>query len=139
MASEDEHVALLREGYRHWRESRATSVDRWLDLVDDEIRLRSLADGAPGLEFTSARNGKAELRAYLGAIAADWEMLAYDVTDYVAQGDRVVAIVASAWRNRRTGKTIDLPKVDVWRFRDGRAIELLEFYDTARLIACTQC
>ena len=65
-------------------------------------------------------------------------MLSYEVTDYVAQGDRVVAIVDSAWRNRQTGKTIELPKVDIWRFRDGRAVEFLEFYDTARLIACAQ-
>ena len=64
MAAEDEHVALLREGYRNWAASKARSVDHWLDLVDEEIRLRSLADGAPGLEFTSPRSGKQALPGF---------------------------------------------------------------------------
>jgi ketosteroid isomerase-like protein len=138
MSSEDEHVALLREAYRHWAESKATSIDRWLDFADDEIHLWSLAEGAPGLEFTTAKNGKQEVRAYLEGVPVDWEMISLEVTDYIAQADRVVAIIRSAWRNRRTGKVVDMPKVDVWRFRGGRAVEFHEYFDTARCIAATQ-
>jgi hypothetical protein len=37
-------------------------------------------------------------------------------------------------RNKKAGKVRETPKVDVWRFRDGRAIELYEYFDTTKLI-----
>ena len=33
-----------------------------------------------------------------------------------------------------TGKIVETPKVDFWRFRDGKAVEFYEYYDTARVI-----
>jgi ketosteroid isomerase-like protein len=40
---------------------------------------------------------------------------------------------STAWRNNATGKTFETSKVDVWRLRDGRALEFYEYYDTADL------
>jgi len=40
---------------------------------------------------------------------------------------------STAWRINATGKTFEAPKVDVWRLRDGRAVEFYEYYDTAGL------
>lgn len=42
---------------------------------------------------------------------------------------------STAWRNKRTGKTAETPKVDFWRFRGGKAVEYYEYFDTARVIA----
>jgi len=56
----------------------------------------------------------------------------HDMDEFIAQGDRVVVVGRVAWRNRQTGKTVDTPKVDVWRIRDGKAVDFVEFYDTAR-------
>jgi ketosteroid isomerase-like protein len=33
---------------------------------------------------------------------------------------------------------VTTPKVDVWRFRDGKAVEFSEFYDTAQAYAAAQ-
>jgi ketosteroid isomerase-like protein len=33
------------------------------------------------------------------------------------------------------GKVADTPKVDIWRFQDGKAVDMVEFYDTARSFA----
>ena len=62
-------------------------------------------------------------------------MIYFTVHHYVAEGDRVVAIITTSWRNKATGKVCETPKVDVWRFQDGRAIEYYEYYDTARMMA----
>jgi ketosteroid isomerase-like protein len=62
-------------------------------------------------------------------------MVNFDMNDFVADGDRVVVIGRVAWRNKVTGKVADTPKVDIWRFRDGKAIDYAEFYDTARAFA----
>ena len=46
-------------------------------------------------------------------------MIHYTVDEFVAQGDAVFMRGSTAWRNRRTGKTVDTPKVDFWRFENG--------------------
>jgi ketosteroid isomerase-like protein len=65
-------------------------------------------------------------------------MIFYRVDEYVAQGDRVVAIGFTSWRNKLTGKIAATPKIDIWRMKDGKAVEFSEFYDTARLYAASE-
>ena len=74
---------------------------------------------------------------YLEGLVATFDMLHYTIDDYVAQGDRVVAIGSTAWQDRNTGKSFDTPKVDIWRLKDGRIVEFFEFYDTAKVQAVT--
>ena len=135
MSNEDQNVTALRQAYRRWADSKGKDQSGWLAIVGDDLTLRSLADGAPGMEFSSQRRGKLELLDYLNGLTADWDMIFYEIADYVAQGDRVVAIGRTAWRNRRTGKVADTAKVDLWRFENGRAVEFFELYDTARVLA----
>ena len=44
------------------------------------------------MSFTAPRNGRAEIEEYLKGLIAEWEMISYDVHEYVAQRDRVVAL-----------------------------------------------
>ena len=60
-------------------------------------------------------------------------MVHYTIDQYVEQDDVVCAIGSTSWTNKQTGKTIDTPKVDVWRFKDGKAVAFFEYYDTAAL------
>jgi uncharacterized protein len=68
-------------------------------------------------------------------LRADWEMIHYTVDRFVAQSDAVFMRGSTAWRHRRTGKIVDTPKVDFWRFENGKAIEFFEYFDTARAFA----
>src|SRR4249920_755059 len=43
---ETENVALIREAYQQWHDSRGASVNKWLDLMSHGVRFRSLAGGA---------------------------------------------------------------------------------------------
>ena len=71
------------------------------------------------------------------ANATDFFNSLLEMDEYIAQGDRVVVIGRMAWRNRATGKVAETPKLDVWRLRDGKAVDFVEFYDTARAAAAT--
>ncbi len=135
MSVEDENVSILRQAYQEWHDSKGASPDRWLAAMDDEVDSRSLADGAESVQFTSRRKSRQEVVDYFSGLAEGWEMIHYTVDEYVAQGDRVVALGSTSWRNRQTGAVFDTPKVDVWRFRDGRAVEFFELYDTAMVLA----
>jgi len=58
----------------------------------------------------------------------------YKVHYFVAESDCVVVVGATKWTNKETGKSFETPKIDIWRFRDGRAIEFFEHYDTAQIL-----
>ncbi len=62
-------------------------------------------------------------------------MIHYTVDEFVAQGDAVFMRGSCSWRHKRTGRVVDTPKVDFWRFRNGKAVEFYEYYDTVRVVA----
>ena len=79
------------------------------DLPDDLAATRRTLSGA--LE-------------YFQTVARDWEMIHFTVERFVDGGDDVVMVGRCAWRNRATARVVDTPKVDVWRFEGGKAVQL---------------
>ncbi len=136
MTQEDANVAALRDAYVAWQETRG-DANVWYGILADEIAWGSLADGRPGMEFTKPRASKHEVVGYFEGLAEDWSMEFYHINEYVAQDGRVVALGECSWTNRKTGKTVTIPKVDVWMFKDGKATQFMEFYDTQTVLeAC---
>lgn len=140
MSQEARNTETLRMAYQLWHDSKGASSEHWMGLLAEDIRFGSLAQGRPdSLAFTQTRANRDGVGDYLKSLTGDWEMIEYVVDHFVAQGDRVVAVGHTAWRNKRTGKSADSPKVDVWRFSDdGKAVEFFEYYDTALLAAASQ-
>ncbi|WP_422928919.1 nuclear transport factor 2 family protein [Singulisphaera sp. PoT] len=130
-----DHVEELKEAYAAWHETKGESVDVWLALMDEDIVLRSLAEGGEGMEFSSTRRGLAEARRYFSELRDQWALISFIGDEFIVQDDRVVVLGQGVWRSRRTGKIADTPLAHFWKFRAGKAIEYYEFYDTARAFA----
>jgi ketosteroid isomerase-like protein len=135
MADEARNVEILREAYARWNDTKGGSVDHWMTFVADDIEFGSLARGMPEMAFARTYSNREALGGYFKGLLSEWEMIHYTVGEFVAQGDAVFMRGSTAWRNKRTGQEVDTPKVDFWRFRDGKAVEFYEYYDTARVIA----
>jgi len=135
MGNEANNVAILKDAYKRWHDSKGGSVDHWMKVVAEDIQFGSLARGAPEMRFATTYSNREVLRGYFEGLAAEWEMIQYTLNEFVAQGDAVFVRGSCAWRNRRTGRDVDTPKVDFWRFRDGHAVEFYEYFDTAQVIA----
>jgi ketosteroid isomerase-like protein len=133
-----DNVGKLRQAYQLWHDTRGGSAQHWLDLMADDVRMRSLTAGTPEMAFTKANHGKDEAARYFAGLAADWEMVHFTPAEFIAQGDRVVVLSTCAFRHRQTGKVAESPKADVFRFRGGRIVEFFEFFDTARALAATR-
>src|SRR5689334_15257681 len=115
----------VAEAYRIWAESRGSVSDQWMDLIHDQIEMRTvLSDEIPD-DLSGSRISHDAVRNYFQAIARDWEMLEFDVDRIVDGGDDVVMVGRCAWRNRATGRVIDTSKVDVWHFEEGHAVSFL--------------
>jgi len=138
MTSTQENVAKLKEAYRLWNDTKAGSVDHWMDLMADEVDFRSLASGGGGLEFSRDCCSKNDVGRYFREMCCDWEMIHYTPEDFIAEGDHVVMLGRCGWRNRATGRRIETPKADFFRFKDGKIISFREFFDTAGAFAAAQ-
>ena len=137
MGNEAANVALVRAAYKEWHESRGASGQRWLELMSNGVRFRSLARGAEGMEFSRDCACREDVARYFAELARDWEMLHYTVDELIAQGDRVVMLGRCGWRSRRTGRVVDTPKADFLRVLDGKVVEFFEFYDTHQAITAS--
>ena len=135
MSDEAANVAVLKDAYRRWHDSRGGSVDHWMSICDENIKFGSLAQGATGVEYLTSYNARDELKKYFNGLLRDWEMIEYRPDEFVAQGDRVVMIGHCSWRAKASGKVVSTPKADVWRFANGKAVEFYEFFDTAQVVA----
>jgi ketosteroid isomerase-like protein len=136
MSNEATNVAILKEAYRQWDESKGGSVEHWFDsVVAPNISFGSVPRGAAPLEFATQYDNREQLRGYFKGLVSEWTRLHYTVEEYIAQGDSVVARGSTAWTNKKTGKVAETPKIDFWRFKDGKAIEFYEYFDTACVAA----
>ena len=138
MDASTDNVSKLRKAYQLWHDTRGGSADYWLGLMADDVKMRSITDGAPEMAFTRATHGKEDAVHSFTGLAADWEMIHFTAEEFIAQGDRVVVLSRVAFRHRRTGKVAESPKADVFRFRDGLIVEFHDFFDTARAFAAAR-
>ena len=135
---EEQNVEILKEAYRYWNENKEKAFENWMRLMADDVRFESIADGARGMEFTRLCECKDDVLRYFQELAGEWEMIHYTVNEYIAQGDRVVAIGSCAWRNKNTGREVETPKADIIRMQDSKIVDFYEFYDTAKAISASQ-
>ena len=62
MTTESTNVAILKDAYQRWHDSKGASVDHWMNLMTEDIRFGSLAAGAAPLTFIEADTQKLPLR-----------------------------------------------------------------------------
>ena len=137
MTEESRNTEILKTIYAAWHETRG-DTRIWFDLLADQIEWGSAADGKPGMEFTKPRASKHEVVGYFEGLISDWEMQSYFANEFVAQGNRVVVLCECTWTYRKTGKTVTVPKVDVWKIENGKATQFMEYYDTHTALSATQ-
>lgn len=123
-------VAQVQAFYRGWRDTRGGNADAFLGIMADEIEMRSVLDPALPDDLAADRKTLAEARQYFDVLARDWEMIDYPQDRLIADDDTIVFIGRCHWRHRKTGHEINSPKVDVWTFRDGKAVRFLEMFDS---------
>ena len=136
MTQEKTNTKILTNAYKKWHSTKG-DPEVWYDILADTVSWGSQGDGTEKIEFTHPRSTKEEVVGYFKGLAEDWSMEHYIVEQFVAQGDRVIALCDISWTHRVSGKTATMPKADAWRFENGKAVEFMEYFDTHKAIcAC---
>jgi len=124
------NVAALEHAYARWSDSKGGSADEVLALFDERIEMRSVLSETLPSEIAGSHLSRERAADYFAGIAREWEMIYFDVYQFIADGDDVVMVGRCAWRNRATGEEVDTPKVDIWHFENGKATRFMELFDS---------
>ena len=67
-------------------------------------------------------------------ITRDWDGFSAKPHDFIADGDRVVALGVYSGTSKTTGKSMTSPFAHVWTVRDGRLASFNMYTDTAKVL-----
>ena len=124
---------MLSTIYTAYREKRL--ADALAHLADDfRFTLHLPKDAVPGAGIPVS---KAEARAMFQYFMDAYDFLAYEPGDISVSPDKAGATASPAirYRHKETGKVIEARISHFWSLRDGKAVTLDEYHNTARIMA----
>lgn len=81
---------------------------------------------------------QAVLDKLLKPLATDWADFSARPSEFIVDGERVVALGAYAGTYRRTGRSMNSPFAHVWSVRDGKIASFSMYTDTAKVLEATR-
>ncbi len=124
--SADTNIQIVQRAYADFSRGNVAAV---LAIIGEDIQWLTPGNSATAGE----RQGKDEVAAFFRTLQEQWEFLAFEAAEYIAQEDRVVALGRYEVRSRHSHRTAASHWAMVWTFRDGKAVRFQEYTDTAAL------
>lgn len=81
--------------------------------------------------FGGRRRGHAEVAEFFSGMSAEEEVTKFEPREFIAEGDRVVALGTYAAKVRDTGRSYESDWVHVFTVKDGKITSFDEFFDSA--------
>lgn len=110
---------------------RARDLDGTLALMSKTMRYEWPYDATNPL--CGCCHGRDAMAERLMALGADFEFHNFEVDDLIVVGDRAAARITMTLTSKKSGAPLINRGAHFWRFEDGKAVELIEHYDTALL------
>ena len=120
----------LKSAYDNWRRTKGGNLDEVLNLFDDQIEMHSVLEPGVKHELARVQTSREDAKKYFRELLDNWEMIDFPTEKVLADGDTVVWIGRCHWRNKKDRKELDTPKIDVWTFRNGKAVRFFEMFDS---------
>jgi ketosteroid isomerase-like protein len=130
MIDSDLPLEKLRSAYDNWRSTKGGNLNEVLDLFDDQIEMHSVLEPNVKHELARVQVTREDTKKYFGELLDNWEMIDFPTEKILAEGDTVVWIGRCHWKSKKDGKELDTPKIDVWKFRNGKAVRFFEMFDS---------
>lgn len=90
---------------------------------------------AASLPYAGEYRGREGMLRLFQAVNATWETFTPEVKELIDAGSTVIAMVQLRVTFRGSDRAEEMLLAEIWRLRDGKAVELRPFYwDTAQLL-----
>jgi ketosteroid isomerase-like protein len=102
-----------------------------LDRLDETIVW--IVPGSTAVPMAGRRHGIEEVRGFLDERARSLTLTTFETREFLAQGNRVIALVHYEGTVNATGRTFSVESAMLWTLGNGRALRFREYTDTQAL------
>jgi uncharacterized protein len=128
--SEQQNIALIQNALEAFGRGDVKAI---LDYCTSDCEFN--CPGPAIIPYTGTSTGRAEIQSYFDSLIGTQNDANLTISEFVAQGDTVVAIGRYMANIKATGKSIDSPVVLTFKLHDGRIARHMVIGDTAALAA----
>ena len=82
---------------------------------------------------TGKRSGREQAGQFFASLADSQDVKTFEPREFIAQGEKVVALGSYSWRVKSTGREYEGDWAHVFTIRDGKIAGFQEYTDTAAI------
>lgn len=128
--SEQDNIRLVQNVYDCFRKGK---IDDLVNLHAEDVEW--ITPGPPDVLLTAGTwRGRKEVANFFAALSTQQDTELFEQEDFIAQGDKVVAISKYRGRVKATGKTAETTLVHVFDIKNGQIQRFREYFDTAAIL-----
>ena len=124
--SDQDNTNVARKAYENFKTG---NIEALLGQMSEDVDWR-LPD-IEGVPFAGARRGAGQVGEFFSTLADVQDVLSFEPREFVAQGDKVVALGTYRWRVKKNGREYGGDWAHVFTVRDGKIVAFHEYMDTA--------
>jgi uncharacterized protein len=124
--SEQENRQIVEQAYANFK---AGDIPTLLRSMSDDVSWQ-----LPEIEnvpFAGKRQGRGAVGEFFSTLASQQDVRSFEPHEFIAQGDKVVALGHYVWQVKANGRTYESDFAHVFTVRAGRIVGFHEFMDSA--------
>lgn len=125
-----DNAKVVQQAYQHFKQGNIPAV---LELMTENVEWH--LPEIENIPFSGPRVGRGKVGEFFSSLAQHQDVLQFEPQQFVADGEKVVALGQYEWKVKKTGRTYKSPFAHVFTIRDGRVTGFNEYLDTARAAA----
>lgn len=123
--NEQANTRIIKEMYEAFQRNDIPGV---LSGMDDNVTVR--IPGPDYIPTAGVHRGRRAMEDFFKKLSQTMDFSQFEPREYVAQGDRVIALGYYRGKAKTTGREFASDWVMAWTVRNGKAVECQEYADT---------
>jgi uncharacterized protein len=129
--AEAENTQLIKDAYAAFQRSDIAAI---LNLCDENVEWQGVIGTEGVLPQSGLRRGHAQVAEFFKQVAETTDFVSFEPREFVAQGDKVVALGSYSARMKPSGQDYSSDWVMLFTVRNGKVAAFREFSDSAQLV-----
>ena len=123
---ETNNIQIVKDAYDKFTTG---NIEGLLDLLAEDVHWNTPEiENAP---FGGVQSGQAGVGEFFAQLAGSEDTTLFDITEYIAQGNRVVTLGKYGATVKETGRSYEIEMVHIFTVKDGKISSFDEFFDNA--------
>jgi ketosteroid isomerase-like protein len=130
---EQDNVKVVQQVYANFKTG---NIPALLDQLSEKVEWQ-LPD-MDGVSLGGKRKGRDGVAGFFTKLAEEEDVISFEPREFVAQGDKVVAVGTYSFRVKGTRKDFTSDWAHVFIIQNGKITRFQEYADTARIVLAYQ-